>query len=38
MRRFWGLLKAWHKAALTEYMTKHRTQYGSGAVTTKRQP
>jgi hypothetical protein len=36
MRRFWGLLRAWHKAALAEFTAKH--QYGSGAVTTKRQP
>jgi hypothetical protein len=36
MRRLWGLLKAWHTAALGEYMAKHRTQHESGAVTTKR--
>jgi hypothetical protein len=36
MTRLWSLLKAWHKAALNEHMAKHRTQHGSGAVTTKR--
>jgi hypothetical protein len=36
MRRLWHLLRAWHKAALAEYMAKRRTQYGCGAVTTKR--
>jgi hypothetical protein len=36
MRRLWGLLKAWHATALNEHMAKHRTQYGSGAATTRR--
>jgi hypothetical protein len=37
MRRIWGLLKAWHAAALNDYMTAHpKHQHGTGAVTTKR--